>query len=126
MKLQGSYTHHYPICLRRMCPDETLISMCSPLDSNNDGKDWYAISFITYVQPRDPFVAMARILAKAASQLFDARPHWGKHNPLSSAEVEHLYPRLTEFRDISRRLDPRGVFQNDYVQSALGLEANDP
>ncbi len=125
MRLKGSYTHHYPICLRRMCPDESLISMCSPLDSNTRNEDWYAISFITYVQPREPFVAMAQVLAKAASQLFDARPHWGKHNPLSAAEVEQLYPKLPEFRDNCYQLDPRGVFQNDYVQTALGLEVND-
>ena len=26
-ELRGMYTHHYPICIRRVLPDDTLISM---------------------------------------------------------------------------------------------------
>src|SRR5262249_52506564 len=34
----GTYTHHYPICVRRVLPDNTLISMAS-----GEGDPWYAL-----------------------------------------------------------------------------------
>ena len=44
----GTYTHHYPICVRRVLPDDTLISMSS------GGTDpYYALSFISYAGPAD-------------------------------------------------------------------------
>ena len=43
--LQGQYLHHYPICIRKVLPDDTLISMSS------GGKEpYYALSFISYAQ----------------------------------------------------------------------------
>ncbi|MFP6648112.1 MAG: FAD-binding protein, partial [Pirellulaceae bacterium] len=36
--LQGQYCHHYPICVRRVLPDETLVSMAS-----GEGEEWYAL-----------------------------------------------------------------------------------
>jgi xylitol oxidase len=50
------------------------------------------------------------------TSLFAARPHWGKVCPLSPAEAERLYPRLDEFRDICRRYDAAGVFQNRWTR----------
>ena len=40
--LRGSYTHHYPICFRRVLPDDPMISMASGSD-----EDYYALSFIS-------------------------------------------------------------------------------
>lgn len=109
-QLRGSYTHHYPICFRRVLPDDTLISMASGDEA------WYAISFITYREPREPFCALAEFLAESMSQLFGARLHWGKHFPLSAAQVERQYPHLPRFREIRQRLDPTKAFVNDFVR----------
>jgi hypothetical protein len=110
------YTHHYPICIRRVLPDDTLISMASDSD-----EPFCAISFISYAAPakRAGFLRFAEFLAGSMLALFEARPHWGKFCPLSSAQADRLYPHLAEFRDICRSYDPRGRFSNDWSEKTL-------
>jgi hypothetical protein len=112
----GSYTHHYPICIRRVLPDDTLISMTSGATES-----YYALSFISYARPSDRqgFYAFAEVASRAMGALFDARPHWGKICPLSAAEVAQLYPRLSEFRKIAREIDETSVFRNDWISQVL-------
>ena len=112
--LRGSFTHHYPIAFRRVLPDDAMISPCSGSD-----EAYYAISFITYVEPRDRFLDMACFLAHSTAQLFQARLHWGKYFPLVEAEVERLYPRLPEFRTLCERIDPNGVFRSEFMERIL-------
>lgn len=110
---RGRFTHHYPITFRRVLPDDAFIA-----PSVGD-EPVYAVSFITYAEPRSDFLAMAAFLARSMARLFDARPHWGKWFPLNSAEVERLYPRLTAFRAICERVDPKGVFRNKFTSQVL-------
>ncbi|MGE5194482.1 MAG: FAD-binding protein [Deltaproteobacteria bacterium] len=120
-ELRGTFTQHYVVTFRRVLPDDTLISMTAGAD-----EPWYAISFITYVEPRDPFLAMGTFLLKSMIQLFGARPHWGKFCPLSRQEAEALYARLLDFRTICRRVDLHGVFQNDFTRRVLGFGEPEP
>jgi FAD/FMN-containing dehydrogenase len=113
--LGGTFTHHYPICFRRVCPDDTLISMTAGAI-----EDWYAISFITYAQPRDDFQGVAEFLARSLLVLFQARIHWGKWFPLGQSEVAQQYPRLAAFGAIRDRYDPNGVFRNQFIADKLG------
>src|SRR5690606_18161008 len=46
-QLRGCFTHHYPICFRRVLPDDTLLSATA-----GDNEPRYAISLITYAEPR--------------------------------------------------------------------------
>jgi len=115
--LRGTFTHHYVVTFRRVLPDETLISTTAGSE-----EPWYAISFITYAEPRDAFLVMGTFLLKSMIALFGARPHWGKFCPLSQQEAATLYPRLPDFRAICRRVDPRGVFQNDFTRRVLGFD----
>lgn len=117
LAIRGVFTHHYPICTRRVLPDETTVSM-----SSGGGEPWYAFSFITLEEPRDGFQTMAAYLARSMAQLFGARPHWGKYFPLDADTVHSLYLRLEEFDEICRRFDPQGVFQNDFTRRILGRE----
>ncbi len=110
---RGSFTHHYPIAFRRVLPDDALISMSS------GAEPYYAISFITYVEPRDRFFTMASFLARSMTRLFQARLHWGKYFPLTNADIEGVYPRLPEFRARCRQVDPNGVFRNDFTDAVL-------
>jgi L-gulonolactone oxidase len=48
------------------------------------------------------------------------RPHWGKLHTRSAEELAALYPRFEDFLQLRRRLDPRGVFLNDYLRTLLG------
>jgi hypothetical protein len=112
----GTYTHHYPICIRRVLPDDTLISM-----SAGNTEPCYAISFISYERRGDraAFMAFSRVLCRLLGDLFDARPHWGKVCPLTSAEAAALYPALPKFREVCREFDSGGVFRNEWVERVL-------
>lgn len=112
----GRYTHHYPICVRRVLADHTLISMAS-----GDSEDCYAISIISFARPaeRGGFFLFAEHLARTTSNLFLARPHWGKYCPIDSKTVSHLYPHLPEFREVCACIDPIGRFRNDWVSRLL-------
>jgi len=114
--IKGCFTHHYPICFRRIKPDDTLISMASGVS-----EDWYAISFITYVEPRDEFYALATFLSNSMFELFQARIHWGKWFPQTSDHVNQLYPKIDTFRDVCSRYDPNGVFRNRFIEDKLGF-----
>lgn len=112
----GSYTHHYAICIRRVLPDDTLISMSSGGD-----EPYYALSFISYARPsdRDGFFGFAKFLAQSMAALFDARPHWGKVCPLDAAQVARLYPELADFQKACQDVDPDGIFRNFWAESTL-------
>ena len=115
MQKRGTFTLHYPITFRRVLPDDALIAMSS------GDEIVYAISFITYVEPREPFFALASFLARSMTALFGARLHWGKYFPLEHGQLAHLYLALAEFRRICARTDPHGVFRNAFVDRVLGL-----
>jgi FAD/FMN-containing dehydrogenase len=115
--IKGQFTHHYPICFRRILPDDTLISMAS-----GESEDWYSISFITYVEPRDNFYALGTFLSNSMFELFQARIHWGKWFPQTAEQINQLYPNLEEFRNVCRQFDPKGVFRNQFVEDKLSLK----
>ncbi|MBE7184740.1 MAG: FAD-binding protein [Methylobacterium mesophilicum] len=51
---------------------------------------------------------------------YDSRPHWGKMHFLDTEDVTKLYPRAGDFRDLRRRLDPKGRFLNDHLRMLFG------
>ena len=51
---------------------------------------------------------------------YGGRPHWGKRHYLTSAELRQRYPEWETFAGIRERLDPDGVFANDYTRRVLG------
>lgn len=118
---RGIYCHHYPICIRRILPDSTLVSMTSGGD-----QDWYSISLISYqrASDRDGFFKAMNFIAKAMARLFAARPHWGKHIPLTPAELTKLYPNWHEFNQLVRELDPQKRFCNSWFQGLLYGDSN--
>ena len=118
--IKGTFTHHYPITFRRILPDDTLISMAS-----GSVEDCYAISLITYVEPREEFFSLATFLSNSMCELFHARIHWGKWFPQTGEQVNQLYPQLDEFRDVCYRFDPNGVFRNEFVVEKLGPWENE-
>jgi L-gulonolactone oxidase len=50
----------------------------------------------------------------------DGRPHWGKLHTLDAATLRTRYPRFDEFLTVRKRVDPGGVFSNDYLERVLG------
>jgi FAD/FMN-containing dehydrogenase len=117
---RGDYTHHYPILVRRVLQDRTLLSVTA-----GEPDPWYALSLFCYEPPgrRAGFHAFAAVLARALADAYGARPHWGKHYPLDAADVERLYgaDRLRRFRAACAAVDPHGVFRNDFTRRVLGM-----
>jgi xylitol oxidase len=73
-------------------------------------------------QPDQPGVERLLPVIERALEPLDARPHWGKLFTLDGAaeRMPRLYRRWDDFVALRRRLDPRGVFGNDFL-SRLGL-----
>lgn len=115
----GTYTHHYPICVRRILADDTLISMASGAD-----QDFYSVSFNSYARPerRQGFDRFAEVLTHSTAHLFQARPHWGKVCPMSPETVKTLYSHLAEFQRVCSDFDPSGQFRNEWVSRLLFSE----
>lgn len=78
-----------------------------------------SISLMQYspMEWRKPFSDIEAIFRSAGG-----RPHWGKQHNLNAADVEQLYPRLGQFLDARREVDPGQKFANAYLASLLGLE----
>jgi L-gulonolactone oxidase len=51
---------------------------------------------------------------------FAGRPHWGKRHFQTAATLRERYPEWDEFQSVRARLDPRGVFANDWTDRVLG------
>lgn len=50
---------------------------------------------------------------------YDGRPHWGKLNFLDPGDLKAAFPLIDRFIAVRRRLDPSGVFLNDYLRPIL-------
>ena len=120
----GIYCHHFPICIRKVLPDDALISMSSPGNASADelaDSPWYAITFTCYARGKDrnAFETVGRFLSRSMASLFAARPHWGKLCYLQPAELRKLYPQFAAFRRVCKEYDPNGNFQNDWTRGLL-------
>lgn len=49
----------------------------------------------------------------------DGRPHWAKAHSVTPEGLEESYPKMKEFSAIRQRLDPEGMFLNDYLRRHL-------
>lgn len=54
-------------------------------------------------------------LIEGVLEPFAARPHWGKVFTARADQLAPLYERMDDFRELRRRLDPRGVFINRWL-----------
>ena len=47
---------------------------------------------------------------------FRGRPHWAKAHSLNYFDLCILYPRFQDFCSLRQKMDPNGMFLNDYVR----------
>ncbi len=132
-KISGTYCHHYPICVRKILVDDTLVSMASPsgcnLDSTIDeefssrtaNEHWYSITLSNFeaLKHRRAFEDVCEFLTRSMSKLFGMRPHWGKLCMLTPEELRNLYPRFSEFRQVCMEYDSESVFRNRWTDELL-------
>ncbi len=125
--ISGRYCHHFPICVRKVMTDDTLISMASPAARDTQEKShepWYAITFTCYARRSDQaaFDQLGRFLTRSMAALFAARPHWGKLNYLQPDQLRKLYPQFEVFQQCNQTFDPDGYFHNDWTSELLGTQ----
>lgn len=115
--IRGKFVLHYPMFIRKVYPDDTLISMTACEES------YYAIGFFTYKKNKDRggYWFFTEAVARILSRDFDVRFHWGKHFPLEYEEIKHLYPEIEKFKSICREVDSEGSFQNDFTKKVFGV-----
>lgn len=52
---------------------------------------------------------------EAISLRYRAKPHWGKIFYASASQLAQSLPKLDDFKAVRQRLDPYGIFLNDYL-----------
>jgi xylitol oxidase len=94
--------------IRTVAADQLWMSM-------NYREDSVALHF-TWKREQD---AVERITAEIEEALapFQMRPHWGKLFHMNAATIATLYERHGDFVRLQERLDPRGAFRNQWLQS---------
>jgi xylitol oxidase len=70
-------------------------------------------------KPDQEAVERALIELEAALAPFRARPHWGKLFMSRADAIRPLYERLDDFAALLERLDPRGAFRNEWLESRV-------
>jgi FAD-linked oxidoreductase len=100
----------FPIELRVVAGDDALLSTAHGRDTAYIAVHQYrGMEFETY------FRAVEAIMDE-----YGGRPHWGKRHYQSAATLAARYPEWRRFQELRRRLDPDGVFENDYTRRVLG------
>lgn len=85
----------------------------NPLLSPTQGVESATISLHQAIEkPHEPFFRDAEPIFLAHG----GRPHWGKLQYLSAAQVAALYPGLPAFAAFRREMDPTGMFVNGYLR----------
>ena len=64
---------------------------------------------------------LKRVLEELERELaqFEARPHWGKLFLADAKTIGPMYERLGDFAALLDRLDPRGAFRNQWLESRV-------
>ena len=50
---------------------------------------------------------------------YGGRPHWGKRHFQTAETLAPRYPRWSEFQALRAKLDPEGLFANEYCAACL-------
>jgi L-gulonolactone oxidase len=100
----------FPVEVRFVAADDAYISPSSGRDTCYiavhmfQGMEWYPY-----------FRAVEAIMND-----YSGRPHWGKRHFQSAATLAPRYPDWERFQEVRARLDPEGVFANEYTDRVLG------
>ncbi|KAG0305498.1 hypothetical protein BGZ97_001095 [Linnemannia gamsii] len=104
---------HFPVEIRFVKKDDVWLSPAYGVDS-------CYIGIIMY-RPYGKAVPYKRFWAgyEKIMASFAGRPHWAKAHSVSPEGLEESYPKMKEFSAIRQRLDPEGMFLNDYLRRHL-------
>jgi xylitol oxidase len=81
------------------------------------GQDTVGIHFTW--KPEQDRVRRALVEVERALAPFEPRPHWGKLFLADAKTIGPMYERLDDFARLLDRLDPRGAFRNEWLESRV-------
>ena len=100
----------FPIEFRVVAPDDAYLSTAHERDTV-----YIAVHMYRGMAWEPYFRAVEAIMDD-----YDGRPHWGKRHFQSAATLAPRDPEWDRFQAARARLDPQGVFENDYTRRVLG------
>jgi L-gulonolactone oxidase len=100
----------FPIEFRVVAPDDAYLSTAYERDTA-----YIAVHMFRGMTWEPYFRAVEAIMDD-----YEGRPHWGKRHFQAAATLASRYPEWDRFQAVRGRLDPEGVFENDYVKRVLG------
>lgn len=100
----------FPIEVRATAADDALLSTAM-------GRDTAYIAVHQFApMPYEPYFRAV----EAIMDHYGGRPHWGKRHFQTAETLAPRYPEWDTFQAARARLDPHGLFTNDYVRRTLG------
>lgn len=106
---------HFPVECRFVRGDDIWLSPAYQRDST-----YIAVHMYKGMPYTDYFRQVELI-----HQDYQGRPHWGKMHTLDHRKLAQLYPRWSDFLRIRQKLDPQGMFLNEYLRTMLGIGASE-
>ena len=100
----------FPIEVRTVAADDAMLSTAAGRDSA-----FVAVHMFQGMEWEPYFRAV-----EALMDTFDGRPHWGKRHFQTAASLRGRYPEWEAFQAVRSRLDPKGVFANEWTGRVLG------
>jgi FAD/FMN-containing dehydrogenase len=104
------WTISFPIEVRAAASDNLWMSTATGRPTGYIGVHRYFRE-----DPTEYFEAVEEIMKS-----FGGRPHWGKRNTRTAADLAPAYPKFQDFVKVRNRLDPDRVFTNAYLDRVLG------
>jgi FAD-linked oxidoreductase len=100
----------FPLEIRYAAPDDAFLSTAYGRETAYIAvHQYHGMEFETYFRG-----------VEAIMDSYGGRPHWGKRHYQSAATLAERYPDWDRFQAVRSRLDPDGVFTNDYARRVLG------
>ena len=100
----------FPIEVRTVAQDDAMLSTAAGRDSG-----FVAVHMFTGMEWRPYFRAVAAIMDELGG-----RPHWGKRHFQTAEGLRPRYPDWDDFQAVRARLDPHGLFANEWTDRVLG------
>jgi L-gulonolactone oxidase len=106
----NGFNVNFPIEVRVVAPDDILLS-----PAHGRATCYIAVHMYQKMDYKPYFHAVEDLMMSLRG-----RPHWGKLHFRTAADLRPAYPRFDDFIAVRNRLDPTGVFRNDYLDRVLG------
>jgi FAD-linked oxidoreductase len=100
----------FPLEVRFSAPDDAFLSTAYGRDTC-----YIAVHQYTGMEFESYFRSVEAIMDS-----FGGRPHWGKRHYQTASTLRERYPDWDRFQAVRQRLDPDGVFANEYTRRVLG------